>query len=1160
MAKGNVEVGVKVTEQGSKKASSEIDKLQKKIERLEKTQGKYLQDYGKGNTSKYRAKAFEERNKQIEDYRIQLESLKHSEASLSEQNTFKKEEVVYDKKKNKLDEINIKLEQQRQKLADIKEEYEKFVVGFYEKSFGKTGEDIEEIVNNANLLVKPFEKTKVFFQNKDFQSGLFEEKSLIEAVEYLKDQKTARQDILVEQQKYNLLQEQSKTLEKEIADEEIKKYVQAKYSQEQQITRERKLEALENKRALNEQKREKSKQAREHFANEKQFVKEREEAYNKAKGGASGLFKDAFGTSSKQLITDMAQGKSFTESFTTALSAFKAELGAVAPQVLVLVSALNLLKKGVKFFYEQTMKGNAKLIIETLKNGFKNLATYIKKSTKEFTKFVSGAKKGKSTLDKIEKSLHSIWHVFRYMVMRMIFRTAIKNFTTLFNKLVEFSDELNQKVSILYTALMKLNAAIVVSIAPIVKALAVPISYLADSLSYLLDVLAQFNAVLFLNADTYEKVNDFTLDYADSLDKAGKAASKNLAPFDQINKLGSGSGGSGTGIDSLDPDKIFAIGQVDEKIKNYVKKIKEAFKNGDMTEIGEDLNKSLTNAVNVGIEALNSPTTKKNISNAVNAFKTGLNGFFENPNDPNGLFARTGTLIGDGVQTAIEQGLSLVGPKGINTYNIGVAIMTTLQSALDQINPTDVGNFIGGLGNKLVEYLDGLITTWQPDKWASFIINVLSSAVNSFKEEDLARVLQQMLSKITTFISDLVSAWDDPQGTGESAANFVNSLIPDVSRLALSLVEMLNKALQAMTSFINNLDIDAIVDVIVAGIERLTESKNLEEMADAFIKLWEAIFEVRKEVLKAKLKLFFAVLWEALKEAISEGIVGKIVDAAKIFTSQGNPAFVIGTNILSSVVNAIKDKTKNKEVTEAVDEVSTNIKDEFCNSEKGLDIQHNGKSKAFYDYGEGIVNGLNEGLKATTIDTSFYDPLTNLADDSETLKNDLLTPWNDFSFDLENVFVGIGDMLKSKLELFIKMVNTTIKSIQTGLQDMVNSMNDVIADYNRAAEETGGHRISRVGNVRLSTIPVPKLATGAVLPPNKPFLAMLGDQNRGTNIEAPLDTIKQALAETMLEMNKNSNPSTIIVPLEVGEREFGRAVIELGNKELRRVGTKLITT
>lgn len=48
-------------------------------------------------------------------------------------------------------------------------------------------------------------------------------------------------------------------------------------------------------------------------------------------------------------------------------------------------------------------------------------------------------------------------------------------------------------------------------------------------------------------------------------------------------------------------------------------------------------------------------------------------------------------------------------------------------------------------------------------------------------------------------------------------------------------------------------------------------------------------------------------------------------------------------------------------------------------------------------------------------------------------------------------------------------------------------------------------------------MPIPYLATGAVIPPNAPFMAMLGDQKKGTNVEAPLETIKQAVRDVMRE-------------------------------------------
>lgn len=64
---------------------------------------------------------------------------------------------------------------------------------------------------------------------------------------------------------------------------------------------------------------------------------------------------------------------------------------------------------------------------------------------------------------------------------------------------------------------------------------------------------------------------------------------------------------------------------------------------------------------------------------------------------------------------------------------------------------------------------------------------------------------------------------------------------------------------------------------------------------------------------------------------------------------------------------------------------------------------------------------------------------------------------------------------------------------------------------------------SVIGGQTVQTAPmpgirsVPQLAQGAVIPPNAPFLAMLGDQRSGTNVEAPLATIEQALRNVMAE-------------------------------------------
>ena len=53
---------------------------------------------------------------------------------------------------------------------------------------------------------------------------------------------------------------------------------------------------------------------------------------------------------------------------------------------------------------------------------------------------------------------------------------------------------------------------------------------------------------------------------------------------------------------------------------------------------------------------------------------------------------------------------------------------------------------------------------------------------------------------------------------------------------------------------------------------------------------------------------------------------------------------------------------------------------------------------------------------------------------------------------------------------------------------------------------------------------------GAVIPPNREFLALLGDQRQGVNIEAPLDTIRQAFAEDAGRLGGRAGPAHQYLP------------------------------
>ena len=100
--------------------------------------------------------------------------------------------------------------------------------------------------------------------------------------------------------------------------------------------------------------------------------------------------------------------------------------------------------------------------------------------------------------------------------------------------------------------------------------------------------------------------------------------------------------------------------------------------------------------------------------------------------------------------------------------------------------------------------------------------------------------------------------------------------------------------------------------------------------------------------------------------------------------------------------------------------------------------------------------------------------------------------------------------------------------------------------------ESSGPGSEGVYSLRYTPVDIPQLATGAVIPPNKPFFAQLGDQRNGTNIEAPLETIKQAVAEVFGEGGGGNRQ--IVIPVYISGRQVYEAVVEENDRNTIATG------
>ena len=133
---------------------------------------------------------------------------------------------------------------------------------------------------------------------------------------------------------------------------------------------------------------------------------------------------------------------------------------------------------------------------------------------------------------------------------------------------------------------------------------------------------------------------------------------------------------------------------------------------------------------------------------------------------------------------------------------------------------------------------------------------------------------------------------------------------------------------------------------------------------------------------------------------------------------------------------------------------------------------------------------------------------------------------------IKKIFSGIWDgvvgILKGAVNLIIDLINSLTGLVAKGINGITSGINKV----------TGLVGIPAIPKL---TIPkIPKLATGAVIPPNAEFMAILGDQKEGKNLEAPEDLIRQIVRE---ETEALSN-RPIYVRAEVSGRTLMNIIAE----------------
>ena len=146
-----------------------------------------------------------------------------------------------------------------------------------------------------------------------------------------------------------------------------------------------------------------------------------------------------------------------------------------------------------------------------------------------------------------------------------------------------------------------------------------------------------------------------------------------------------------------------------------------------------------------------------------------------------------------------------------------------------------------------------------------------------------------------------------------------------------------------------------------------------------------------------------------------------------------------------------------------------------------------------------------------------------------------------------SIFNGMWEVIKGVINTIIGGVNGMIAGIEGGLNAVIGALNTLHWEIPSWVPGLGGYGFG-FDIPKASFGRIPELAQGGVIEPNKPFMAILGDQPQGMNIEAPLATIQQALIQALNSPQAAAATGPIYVTAQFGNENFGTVVAKANSR------------
>lgn len=565
----------------------------------------------------------------------------------------------------------------------------------------------------------------------------------------------------------------------------------------------------------------------------------------------------------------------------------------------------------------------------------------------------------------------------------------------------------------------------------------------------------------------------------------------------------------------------------------------------------------------------------------------------------------------DKIKEAIQGTLEAIEPF---TSGILTAVQT-VRDAVSDIYDNHLKPLFDSIASGLSEILGKLL-----DGYNEYIVPVLQGLGKRFKEL-MEGPFGETVDKVATFIGKLIDAvkllWENVLVPFFSwiASNIMPVLAPILEFIGTKVLDAIKATIEAIGIISDILSglIDFITGVFTGNWEQAFDGlKTIAQgFADGVRLIISEVVGIGADIVQGLLD-GAADVASGIADWIKDTIVDPFIDAFKSLFGIHSPSTVMaemGGYLMEGLLGGIEGLAGNvKDAWDSMKQTAVQTWETVKQNVGSKWEQIKTNSKTTF------------GTISSNIKTSWDNIKTNVKSAANTAKNNIVTAWKtagdntrtswenmrtnavsaaktiaskvdaryseiksavrSFASSAPSSWKRAWDSMGDKVSTVLSSIKRTVNNVFGWISDSIRNLGNSLKNLSSNASSAGRSRTTstRFASARVATptlytmaavdtSKIPGYATGQVIPARmRQHLAILGDNNRETEVVSPLSTIKQANKESLLEVLSElgltggrgiGNPQTIVIKQYLDGKQVAQSVIKEGKVQQMATGNNI---